>query len=102
MPTGAPALLRKELKISFEIDYLISLKDLHLILFIDDFYRSGSSFAGEILSASPNASFIFEPLYRFEPFGHPVDVWSTWNASVRAHVEERMESLFDCDNVIIN
>ena len=96
------ALLKKELQISFEIDYLISLKDLHLILFIDDFYRSGSSFAGEILSASPNASFIFEPLYRFEPFGHPVDVWSTWNASVRAHVEERMESLFDCDNVIIN
>ena len=77
-------------------------KYLNLILFNDDFYRSGSSFAGDILSASPNASFFFEPLYRFEPFGHPVDVWSTWNASVRAHVEERMEALFDCDNVIID
>lgn len=61
--------------------------------------RTGSSFVGDILSAHPNSSYLFEPLYEYFPYGYSVDYWPTWNSTVRDIVEEYMEKLFNCDEV---
>ena len=60
--------------------------------------RTGSSFTGEILSTSEDTAYVFEPLHQIKPFGHPIDVVSTWNKSVENFVENYVNNLFNCDN----
>ena len=60
--------------------------------------RTGSSFTGEILSTSEDTAYVFEPLHQIKPFGHPIDVVSTWNKSVENFVENYVNKLFNCDN----
>jgi len=93
----ATSILNLKTSMVWSSDYSKMSPELHKLLILA-YPRSGSSFTGDILSASPNSSFIFEPLYHFEPFGHPIDVWSHWNSSVRNHVRDYMEALFECDN----
>ena len=62
--------------------------------------RTGSSFVGDVLTASSNSTFVYEPLYLYEPFGQPINNKATWNASIPSKIEEFIQGIFDCDNVI--
>lgn len=61
-------------------------------------YRTGSSFVGTVLSAAPDASYMYEPL-ALEPFSHFMDDERAWNISVRSVVKDYITNLFNCDNV---
>ena len=50
--------------------------------------RTGSSFTGEILAASENTTYIYEPFYKVTPFGYGVDNVGTWNTSVQSFVKD--------------
>ena len=72
-----------------------------LPIFSPSNYRTGSSFTGDILSSHPNSTYLYEPFFRVNPFGKPIDEWNHWNESVREFVEDYVTNIFDCDEVSI-
>jgi hypothetical protein len=63
--------------------------------------RSGSSFLGELLSASTDAAYFFEPLGALRPNNRSINDERYWSEAVRQAVKEFIDGIFHCQRVSI-
>jgi len=73
----------------------VGLKPTNILLLA--YARSGSSFAGDLLSASQHAAYYFEPLVSLRPGGISIERAVEQNWTNIALVREMINGIFDCD-----